>query len=101
MATYEELFDLRSDSVLRNRVAVAIAVAAEGIRTEAPATEHHAERVVWAKQAMNSTEALVAGMYVAVVAANASATVEQITQATDAAIQANVDAAVDFFATGA
>lgn len=34
MATYSELFDLRSDAGLRNRIAVAVCVAADTIRQE-------------------------------------------------------------------
>jgi len=48
MATLQEVFDLKSSSSLRNRVAVALAAAAEDVRTEEAATANHAERFAWA-----------------------------------------------------
>lgn len=100
MATYVELFELRSDSTLRNRVAVAMIVAAETIRNEDGGTANHANRLLWAKAVFEGSLSQAADMLAAVVAANKDATVAAITTATDAAIQANVDAAVDIFATG-
>lgn len=47
MATYNELFNLMGDTVLRNRIAVSCIVAAESIRTESPATTDHDKRLVW------------------------------------------------------
>ena len=49
MATYLEIFDLRSNSALKNRIGVACVVAAEAIRTEAAGTTNHANRMIWAK----------------------------------------------------
>ena len=51
MATYSELFDLRSDSDLRNKIAVAVIIAAETIRNESGATTNNANRLIWAKEA--------------------------------------------------
>ena len=100
MATYTELFDLRSNSDLRNRVAVALIIAAETVRGEDGGTTNHANRLIWAKQVFEGGLAQANQMLAAVLAANASSTVSQITSATDAAIQTNVDAVVDVFATG-
>ena len=100
MATYTELFELRSASTLRNRVAVAMIVAAETIRGEAPATDNHANRLVWAKGVFQGSLGQADDMLAAVVAANKDLSVAQIQGASDAAIQTNVDAAVDIFATG-
>lgn len=100
MATYEELFKLRNASALKNRVAVAVAIAAEKIRIEDSGTANHVNRLIWAKQAMENPERVGEQVYFAILAANKDATVAQITSATDAAIQSNVDAAVDLFAQG-
>ena len=100
MATYEELFKLRNNSTLRNKVAVAVAIAADGIRTETAGTTNHANRLIWAKQAMENPSSVGEQVYFAILAANKDKTVAQITGAADTAIQTNVDAAVDLFAQG-
>jgi hypothetical protein len=48
MATLEEIFALKSNTNLRNRVVAAIAKAAEAVRNEAAARINHAERFAWA-----------------------------------------------------
>ena len=52
-----EIYQLYHDSNLKNRVEVAIAKAAVDIYKEAPATVNHAERLVWAKAAIQNTKA--------------------------------------------
>jgi len=99
MATYSELFDLRSNSALKNKITVACVIASELIRTEAPATVNHAARMQWAKAVFADPEAEAERMFMAVLAQNAAATVAAITGATDAAIQTAVMNAVDVFAT--
>ena len=49
MATYAELRQLFSDGDLKNRIEVAVVVAAEAIRIEDFGTTNHANRVLWAK----------------------------------------------------
>jgi len=100
MATYQELFNLGSDSAFRNKVAVACAVAADAIRVEDGATGNHANRIIWAKQALENPRGTAQNMFYAILVANKDATVAQIQGATDAAIQGNVDACVDVFAQG-
>lgn len=75
-------------------------VAAEAVRTEDPGTANHANRLKWAKRVLNDHVDAGADMLKAVVAANASATLAQITGASDATIQAAVNAAIDIFADG-
>jgi hypothetical protein len=94
MATYIELFDLRSNDSLRNKVAVAVAVKADGIIGEASPT---AARLQWAQDALASPGGQVSMAYNAVLAANKGATVAAITGSSDSAIQTNVDAAIDKF----
>ena len=98
MASYEELFELQSDSALRNRVAVACAIAADAIRQEPGETPNHAARLAWARAAMANPEGVAQAMLWATRAANAEATIAAIHSATDAQIQAKVDAAVDLLA---
>lgn len=100
MATYLELYDLRVNSPLLNRITSAVAVQAEVIRNENNATANHANRLIWAKQAFQDPESKAKQMVWAILAANASATVAQITGATDAAVLSAVAAAVDLYATG-
>lgn len=98
MATYAELYDLRSDSALRNRVLVACAIAAEAIRIEDSGAANHAARLTWSKAVFADPNREAERMLWAVLAANKSATVAQITGASDATIQTAVNAAVNLFA---
>lgn len=100
MATYAELFGLRSEDAIRNRIAVACVVAANGIRLEDAGTANHANRLTWAAAVFADPEAEAERMLWAVLAQNASATVAQILSASDAEVQVAVDAAVNVFATG-
>jgi len=100
MATYLELRSLFGDGQLKNRVEVACIVAAESIHTEDVGTENHANRVLWAKAALQSPNAIRERMLMALLAGNKDATVETIKAVSDTALQALVDAAVDLFADG-
>lgn len=100
MATYSELFELRSDSTLRNRVAVACIVAAETIRNELDTVPNHANRLIWAADVFADPKPHAVRMLWELLAANKDATSEAITTATDMSIQTKVDATVDLFATG-
>lgn len=97
MATYQELYDLGSNSALRNKIAVAVAIKAQTILDEASPTVAEVE---WAKEALNAPlrEADILMHYV--LAANRAATTGQIVGATDSAIQTNVNAAVDKIISG-
>lgn len=92
MATYTELFDLRSNSDLRNKVAVACVVKAQLIIDSASPT---AAQLAWARSAIATPIAVADELLNYVLAANKSAAASQITGASDATIQANVSAAVD------
>lgn len=100
MATYTELHALKNDSALKNRVLVACIVAAEAIMEEVAGTDNHANRLLWAASVFANPTRELDRMYWAVLAANASQDVATIQGASDVAIQANVDAHVDLFATG-
>ena len=100
MATYTELRTLFHNSDLKNKVSVACIVAAEAIRVEDGGTTNHANRLLWAKKAFASPDNVSTEMLMALLAANKDALTATILAATDVAIQAKVDAAVDVFADG-
>lgn len=97
MASYQELYDLRSDSTLRNKVAVAVAVKAQTLLDGASPT---AGQVAWANNAISNPVGKADTLMNYVLAANKALTVAQITGATDAAIQSNVNSAVDKLIAG-
>jgi hypothetical protein len=98
VASYADLFTEYKSTLLLERVAVAVIIAADTILNEDPATTNHANRLVWAKDAFINPENYSRKFLAAILAANKNATVAQIQGSTDAQIQNNVDAAVDVFA---
>ena len=94
MATYDELYTLAGDNALTDRIAVAISIKADAILNDGAAT---AEQKAWAKSAFSNPQGQAKAFQNAVLAANKDATVTQITNATDAAIQTAVDNAVTIF----
>lgn len=100
MATYTELYSLRNDSPLRNRVVVACLVSAEVVMAEVDTTPNHVNRLAWAASVFANSVAEAGRMFMAVLAANKSITIAQIQAATDEQIQTNVDNHIDLFATG-
>lgn len=100
MATYSELNTLISDPALSERVGIGLLVAAQTILDELPSVTNHANRLKWAKKVLTDPNGNRDDMLRAVLAANNTLTLAQITSATDAQIQAKIDAAVDIFADG-
>jgi len=100
MATYLELFELRSDTALRSRVSIGITVAAEVIRTEAGSTPNHANRLTWAAAALAEPDKESLRMLSALLGQDSAFTVAQITGSSDAVILAAILVLVDTFATG-
>lgn len=98
--TYAELFGLRNNTPLLNRITAAVAVQAEVIRNESDQTANHANRLLWAKQAFENPQAKAKDMIWAILAANSAATEAAVMGATDAAVLSAVAAAVNIFATG-
>lgn len=97
MATYAEIFDLRSNNALRNKIAVAVVVKAQTLIDLASPT---AGQLSWANNAMNNPIASADKIMHYVLAANKSSTTSQISSASDSAIQTNVDAAADKLIAG-
>lgn len=101
MATYAELLEIASGPTgdsLKNKIRVAVVVATDVIRSENPATANHANRMLWARQVLNSPDTEALRMLWAVLAQNRAFTAGQITGADDATVQTAVNAAVDLLA---
>lgn len=94
MASYSELYAVTSDPGLLERIAVAVAVAAQGINEESPATPYHDRRRRWARYALASPLNVANQIVWALVAQYADQTVAAITGATDAQILAAVESTV-------
>lgn len=92
MATYTELYAIDADDEFKNRVAVAVYVAAQAILVEATPD---AARTAWALNAIQDPGQTAKRIARLIVAANKTATVSQILSATDEAIQTNVDEVID------
>lgn len=99
MATYAELITASSNTTLKDKIRVAVAIAAEAVRTEVGTTPNHAARLLWAKKVFGRPQDGAEEMLWAVLAQNQANTFAQITGATDAQVQTAVNAAVDVFAT--
>ncbi len=99
MATYQDLFDLRRNQGLIDKVTTAVVIAAETIFTETSGA-NLANRQTWAREAIINPRKMAEVFMGVVLAANKSATRTSILAAADSAIQTNVDDAVDDFANG-
>lgn len=98
MATYMELFGAKNNSNLQDKIAIAVVIAADMIRSDPSPPTNQVQRLVWAKEAMNNPVTEAKRMLWAVLAANKDVALTQILTASDAIIQAQVDVAVDLFA---
>lgn len=97
MATYLELYDLRSDSTLRNKVAVAVTKKAQAlIAASSPTTA----QITWANAALLNPQSKADPLLNYLLAANSASTAGQITSVSDGTIQTAVDAAVDKLIAG-
>jgi hypothetical protein len=97
MATYVELFDLRANDGLRNKIAVASIKKAQTLLDLALPTTN---QVKWASGAIDNPMDKARQLINYVLAANSASTVSQITSASDATIQTNVNTAVDALIAG-
>ncbi len=107
MATYIELRNLMNNSELRNKVVTAVIIAADrvmrgdDINSGEPFSQgpgDHDLRVTWAKTAFKDPDGEAKKFLMSVLASNSNASVSAIENATDIAIQSNVDEAVDLMA---
>lgn len=98
MATYAELVQLANLRPLEEKIAVAVAIAAQGIVVESDATQNHDKRLKWAAAALRDPVSVAKTMWPAILAANKTATSAQISGATDEVIQGAVNGLVNLFA---
>ncbi len=97
MASYTDLFELRSDSVLINRIAVAVTIKAQVYVDGATPT---ADELAWASRVLIAPRPEAEKLLHYMVALNNTATISQITGSSDATLQTAVDAAVDALVGG-
>lgn len=90
MASYIELRNLFDSSDIRNKVTTATVIAAHNLLTGAPSANDRA----FADAVFSNPKSVGNKVYMAVIAANKSATVSQIEGASDSAIQTNVDGVI-------
>ena len=98
MASYAEIFELGSNSALRNKMTVACLVAAQAVLVELGTIPNHANRLLWAKNVFSDPQGMGQKMLMAALAKNAALTVVQITGASDAVLLTAVQGAIDLFA---
>ena len=99
MATYSELYELRSNANLLNRTATACMIAALAVMYEDEQTALHAQRVKWAVSVFQSPETWAQTVLRVVLAAVKDSTTAQILAATDTAIQNQVNGSINLFAS--
>jgi len=97
MATYEELFNLRTNTALRNKLAVAAVIKAQAYVVGATPTLN---QLTWAESTFTNPLHEADELMNYVLAANKDLTVSQISGASDSAIQAHVNTAVEALVTG-
>ena len=97
MATYEELFRLSTEKEILNKVSVAAVVKSEGLISAASPTN---SQITWANNTLSNPVGRAKILIHYVLAANKDSTEVQIREATDAAVQTNVDDAVDKMIAG-
>lgn len=100
MASHEELFSIRNDSALQNRVESAVLIAAEAVMLEDPATENNTNRRIWAKQVFAGPRSKSDPIFNAILAAYHALSEAQIRAATDEQIDTAVTNHIDLFADG-
>lgn len=92
MATYLELKSLFGEGPLVNKLEVAVCDKSRSILAEDTPS---ADRLAWASSALANSQTEAANLLKYVLVANKGLTLAQIQAATDAAIQTNVDTAVN------
>lgn len=91
MATNNELYDLRSDSALQNKVIVACLKKAQIILDDVLST---ASQVAWANNCISDPDRMGNKIFYYFLAANSALPVSTIQAATDVTIETDVDKAV-------
>lgn len=96
---YSDVYNLRYESVtLKNRAEVAIVTAAQNILNEDPATDNHANRIIWAQWSMKNSKTAAEQMMWGLVG---NTTIQANgDSSTDNDIQFVIDGLIDHFADG-
>lgn len=97
MATYSELFDLKTDTSFRNKVSVAATIKSQSLIDGVTPTS---AEITWANNTLIAPLSRANTLVNYVIAANDGLSVAAIQGATDADIQSNVDAAADALIAG-
>jgi hypothetical protein len=96
MASLLEIYALRFDTDLKNRVMAAIAKAAQDVINESDTTENHANRIIWARDSLTDAQTM-AEKFMWAVVGNASIQ-NNGANSTDNDIQFVVNSNIDTFA---
>lgn len=97
MATYTELFDLKSESELRNKIAVAVMIKAQAyINGATPTTDE----LSWSSRVLVETISEADKLLLYLLGVNNAQDTSTITGASDLVIQNQVDTAVDALVAG-
>lgn len=91
MATYAELFDLRQNSVILNKITSAVAVKAKSVIDGAGTAGQKA----WAREAIKTPRETARDLIWFVLVANKGSSKTQIIAAGDTAVQNNTDTAIE------
>jgi len=94
MATYEQIYDIWAGDKLKKEIVISVVKAAQDVLNEDPGTTNHANRVLWANQALEDPYLWGTKMSVAVIV---NATVQSGTY-TDGDVQFLVNSVIDMFA---
>lgn len=99
MATYLEIYALRVDTNMIQKLTTAILVACNTVRTEASNVPFHQNRVAWAQHAIKEPEAFASKALGLLLAQNKELTVAQINAVSDANLQTAVDGLINTLAS--
>ncbi|HEY4759901.1 MAG TPA: hypothetical protein VIH42_04910 [Thermoguttaceae bacterium] len=97
MATYEELFNLRTNTALRNKLAVAAVIKAQAYVVGATPTLN---QLTWASNTFANPLHEADELMNYILAANKDLSTAQINGASDSAVQSQVNTAVEALVTG-
>jgi hypothetical protein len=98
MATLLELYNIRANSSLQNRIVQGAMLVAQEIIDEAPATTNHVNRVKWAVAVMKAPDGWGDILLRVLVAKNPTLTIVQLTGVTDEALLTALRTVVNTFA---
>jgi hypothetical protein len=99
MATYLEILAAAEDDNLNRKARIAVIVAADAVRAEGSGVANHTARLAWAARAIDNPVAEGKRALWCALAQNAAASQAAILNASDATLQAAINASIDLLAT--